>query len=418
MEDRPPEPTLTLSFLKGDLRKEFNHLFLECVRTRDKGMEFFMDHGRALANLREFLQEHAEEKLETGFTIVCEKLETSPGEARKRISLSYTWDAIRQYLDDKGSSIKMPTRVSHIDTLHAIEDIAQRPLAWERMYNEATTKQIAITAQWMDEWIGRYKPIALPSNIPAGLEDDEIEGDAPGQQPERLRRTLFHAEQFVWKMRRDAEGTEEPVVSSLQGSLHESVEEDSSADLPAAFENELSIIRTCLPKARQADPRALYDLWIQRYADAPSELSEASESDLVMPGASSTPTQDKPTPGTGPGFKHPPAINKVIDRIAKLCGGDQPHEVEQWHKLLNDPIKIKFLDLSDWDRHSDEDVRRIGRLIHGNFDKGLRDAIRIVERRIDLRTPLSFLIQQCMANGGRWEHIEGEFRVTVTEIRR
>jgi len=331
MEDRPPEPTLTLSFLKGDLRKEFNHLFLECVRTRDKGMEFFMDHGRALANLREFLQEHAEEKLETGFTIVCEKLETSPGEARKRISLSYTWDAIRQYLDDKGSSIKMPTRVSHIDTLHAIEDIAQRPLAWERMYNEATTKQIAITAQWMDEWIGRYKPIALPSNIPAGLEDDEIEGDGETQPGELL--------------------------------------ED---DVPQ---------------------------------DVPHGTREVSD-------------EDKPTPGTGPGFKHPPAINKVIDRIAKLCGGDQPHEVEQWHKLLNDPIKIKFLDLSDWDRHSDEDVRRIGRLIHGNFDKGLRDAIRIVERRIDLRTPLSFLIQQCMANGGRWEHIEGEFRVTVTEIRR
>ena len=328
MEDQPPEPTLTLSFLKGDLRKKFQELWLQCLRTRDYGIDYFMDHGRALGDIRMFLYEHAISHLDTGFAIICDKLETTPSEARKRISLANTWDALRQYLDDKGSPIRMPRRVSHIDTLHAIEDIAQRPLAWEQMYSEATDQQITITAKWMDTWITKYKPVPLSEGVPAGLEDDEVQADGEVQVTQPIKEDV-------------PRGTPTAKV------VHKEV-----------------------------------------------------------------------TPGEGPHFKHPPEAEKCIDRIASLCGGNNPQDVAEWRRLIGDPIKIKFQDLRDWDAHDDDAVRKIGRLIHGNLDKGLRDAIRIVERRVDLRTPLSAMLNHCIAEGGRWEHIEGQFRIMVTLMKR
>src|SRR5215472_34382 len=328
MEAQPPEPTLTLSFLKGDLKKEFQHYWLQCVRTASYGIENYMDHGRALADMRAFLKRADATKVESGFEVICEKLETTPGEARKRISLANTWDAIKGYLDDQGSPIRMPKRVSHIDTLNSIEDIAQRPLIWEQMYTQATEEQITITARWMEAWINNFKALPVPSEpvddigIP-GLGDDEIQGD----------------------------------------------DEVSDEDVPRGT-----------PQAKVAPPPK--------------------------------------APGEGPRFAHPPEVLQMIDRIATLCGGNEPDEVENWRKLIGDPIKVKFEDVVDWEHHNDEDVRRIGRLIHGNMDKGLRDAIRIVDRRVDIRTNLSYMINLCIAEGGRWEHIEGPFRVVVTKMKR
>jgi hypothetical protein len=330
MDDQPPEPTLTLSFVKGDLKKEFNHLWLQCVRTASYGIEHFMDHGRALADMRSFLKKFDQSHQEAGFALVCEKLETTVAEARKRISLANTWDAVRRHLDESGSHIRMPKRVSHIDTLNAIEDIAKRPVVWEQMYSQATDEQITITARWMDTWINNYKALPVPSEqiedgIPS-LGEDEIQGEGEVQ-------------------------------------VSKPTEEDVPHGTPAAQ-------ATTVPK------------------------------------------------GGGPLFKYPPEIEQIINRICTLCGGDNPEQVEEWRKILSDPLKVQFEDLIDWEyQRSDEDIRKIGRLIYGNMSQGLRSAIRVVDRRVDGRTTLSFMTELCTAEGGRWEHIEGSFRVTVTKIK-
>jgi hypothetical protein len=102
---------------------------------------------------------------------------------------------------------------------------------------------------------------------------------------------------------------------------------------------------------------------------------------------------------------------QAIDRIAKLCRGNNPEEIENWHKLISD--KVKFEDIMDWDHHNDEEVCKIGRLMHGNMGTGLRAAIRIVDRVIDSKTRLEDLHSLCIAEGGRWEHDDGAFRIVI-----
>jgi hypothetical protein len=101
---------------------------------------------------------------------------------------------------------------------------------------------------------------------------------------------------------------------------------------------------------------------------------------------------------------------QALKRILRLCGGDNPQEIAIWRRAL---AGVKSDDLLAWEQHNDEEVRKIGRLMHGDMGKGLREAIRVVERRVDMRTPVSMLIDLCLANGGRWEHIDGPFRIVV-----
>jgi hypothetical protein len=106
---------------------------------------------------------------------------------------------------------------------------------------------------------------------------------------------------------------------------------------------------------------------------------------------------------------------QAIERILSLCAGHDPEGIENWRKLISDKVKLE--DLLAWEDHSDEDVRRIGRLIQGTMVKGLRDAIRIVERRIDVGTRLGTLLDHRQANGGRFEHFEGSFKILVTQLK-
>jgi hypothetical protein len=55
------------------------------------------------------------------------------------------------------------------------------------------------------------------------------------------------------------------------------------------------------------------------------------------------------------------------------------------------------------------------RLTAGAFKKGVREALRIVQGTIDDQTPLSFMKNFCNANGGRWEHVDGGFRIVVAK---
>jgi hypothetical protein len=147
----------------------------------------------------------------------------------------------------------------------------------------------------------------------------------------------------------------------------------------------------------------------ERASDQKAEISLA---DILGRSTSTRPQSDNESGGADSQPEHSPEELQVIQRIATICGGNQSEEVEKWRRILSE--KVKFEDLLAWDHnHDDEDVRRIGRLIHGDFGKGLRDAIRIVDRVIDGRTPLSFLINNCIAEGGRWEHFEGPYRVVV-----
>jgi hypothetical protein len=116
-------------------------------------------------------------------------------------------------------------------------------------------------------------------------------------------------------------------------------------------------------------------------------------------------------------FKRPPDVDLAIERIARLCSGNDPAAAKGWREAISDPIKIKFEDLLVWNGHNEEDVRRIGQLVTGDFSSGLRRAIRIVDRVVDRRTPMDQMISLCIAAGGRWEHTEGSFRILVTHIK-
>jgi hypothetical protein len=122
------------------------------------------------------------------------------------------------------------------------------------------------------------------------------------------------------------------------------------------------------------------------------------------------------TPGEGPVFKHPPEVLKAIEKIVKACSGSDKENEANWRRILSDPVKIKFEQILAWANEDEENILKIARLIHGDFNAGLRTAIRIVKRTIDGRTTLSHLENYCLAQGGRWEHIDGEFRILVTKL--
>jgi hypothetical protein len=126
---------------------------------------------------------------------------------------------------------------------------------------------------------------------------------------------------------------------------------------------------------------------------------------------------DDTAPGDGPEFAHPDEIKKAIIRISNVCGGGNAVAVERWRKAISDPIKIKFGDLIVWEKHSDADIRRIANLIHDDFGIGLRRAIRIIDWKVDIKTRLGELLNQCAANGGRWEHTEAGYRILVTKMK-
>jgi hypothetical protein len=123
-------------------------------------------------------------------------------------------------------------------------------------------------------------------------------------------------------------------------------------------------------------------------------------------------TEDK-TPREG-SLRHPPEIMAIIKRIASVMGQSDQGKVAAWSAALSDPVKIKFEELISWDKHSDADVLRIGSLTTGDFGASLRAAMRVVDRVIDRKTRLEDLYNLCNADGGRWEHSDGTFRVTIT----
>jgi len=328
MEEQPPEPKLELGFVKADLRKELQRLWQECLRTRDYGIEHRMDHGRALLDMRSFLKQYEFEFKAGAFDRVCEALETTGSEARTRIAMAMTWDSVRTYLDESGSSVRMPRNEAHLMCLFKVDPV-DRGQIWEKIYTQAVQDETLITAQWMESWIKDYKALPVPSEE---VEDDGIP---------RL-------------------GEEE-----IEGEIEVSNEE------------------------------------------VPHGTKEAVATDV-----------EDETPGDGPGFEHPEVIKDAIRRIASICGGqDNPEAVESWRSVLSDQIKISFQDLLAWDNHNDDEIRKIGRLIHGDFGAGLRTAIRIVDKTIDTKTRMEDMIHHCIADGGRWEHIEGGFRIVVTKLK-
>jgi hypothetical protein len=117
-----------------------------------------------------------------------------------------------------------------------------------------------------------------------------------------------------------------------------------------------------------------------------------------------------PEPDKEPPRKRSTEELQAIERIVRLCAGDTPEAVAGWRREL---ANIQTDDLLHWNEHDDEAIRKIARLTHGNFGKGLRHAIRIVDQTIDGRTSISELKYRCDANGGRWEHVDDEFRITV-----
>ena len=70
-DNKPPVPELKLSFLKGELEREFQRCWINCVRTRDYGLEHRMDHGRALNDMRKLLARVDESRAQDAFAIVC-----------------------------------------------------------------------------------------------------------------------------------------------------------------------------------------------------------------------------------------------------------------------------------------------------------------------------------------------------------
>jgi hypothetical protein len=314
------ESNLQLGFLKGDELHEFMRLWDNCLRTMDRGMEYRMDHGRALQAMRAFLGQY-KEKGEKGWAQVCEELEIEMDEARFRISLSATWDEIREAIEESGSSVQMPRKEAHLRALFPL-DIWHRGRAWIQICEAAAETHTKITGPLIGIWVSNFK--ALPMAEVPTLDDDEIQGDD------------------------ETEG-----VSGVG---------EKETDVP------------------QGTP------------GPPSEEKTARDGSL----------------------KHPPEIIAIIKRIASVMGQSDLNKVAAWGAALSDPVKIKFEELISWDKHSDADVLRIGSLTTGDFGASLRAAMRVVDRVIDRKTRLEDLYNLCNADGGRWEHSDGTFRVIIT----
>jgi hypothetical protein len=167
--------------------------------------------------------------------------------------------------------------------------------------------------------------------------------------------------------------------------------------------------------ADQIDPQKIDEMILRCHhlnkERASNQQAEISLADILGRSTSQSPESDNDKQSTDSQPERSPEELQVIDRLATICGGNNPEEIESWRKLISD--KVKFEDLVDWEHHGDEEIRKIGRLMHGDMAKGLRDAIRIVDQRVDDRTTISFMKNYCIASGGRWEHIDGSFRVVV-----
>jgi hypothetical protein len=122
--------------------------------------------------------------------------------------------------------------------------------------------------------------------------------------------------------------------------------------------------------------------------------------------------KDEQSADAQPQPERSPAELQAIERILRLCAGHDPEGEASYRRALS---RVQTDDLLDWNREPDENIPKVARLIYGDFKKGVREALRIVRCVIDERTPLSFLINHCIADGGRWEHIEGGFRIIVAK---
>jgi hypothetical protein len=101
--------------------------------------------------------------------------------------------------------------------------------------------------------------------------------------------------------------------------------------------------------------------------------------------------------------------------LAILCAGNNPDNLASWRRAL---AKVPTNDLLEWNRESDENVRKVAELTAGKYKHGVQEALRIVRDVIDNRTPLSHLKLRCNAAGGHWEHRDGNFLIVITRTDR
>jgi hypothetical protein len=106
---------------------------------------------------------------------------------------------------------------------------------------------------------------------------------------------------------------------------------------------------------------------------------------------------------------------QAIERIVRLCGhGDHEGEAS-WRRALSE---IDSEDLLDWNEEPDEKIREVARLSHGNLQKGLRQALRIVRDVIDDQTRLGHFKHLCISRNGSFQLDEGVFYSSIVRFDR
>jgi hypothetical protein len=165
--EKPPEIKLELGFhIETAMRQRLVHLWHQCLITRDRGIEYRMDHGRALGDMREFLMQYDEAQREHGFRVVCDHLETTVDEANRRINMARTWDEIREYIEERGLSTPMPQSEWHLICLFGVQ-LPKRGEAWVRIYQDAIDNKAPVTGRRIQDWMDSAKALPVPSETVA-----------------------------------------------------------------------------------------------------------------------------------------------------------------------------------------------------------------------------------------------------------
>ena len=125
--------------------------------------------------------------------------------------------------------------------------------------------------------------------------------------------------------------------------------------------------------------------------------------------------QDKESAGADPQRERSDEELQAIERIVRLCSRSNPEGEASYRRALS---KVQFEDLLDWNREPDENIPRVMRLIHGDFKKGLRQALRIVRDPIDDQTRLGQLENLCNSSNGSFQCAHGNFYNSIIRFDR
>jgi hypothetical protein len=167
-------------------------------------------------------------------------------------------------------------------------------------------------------------------------------------------------------------------------------------DFDPATETDIDLEEIDPPKIKDA---AL--AWQEHDKDKGSNQSVIiSFHDILDVRAKSTPTPQAPEPDKEPPQKRSTEELQAIERIVRLCAGANPEGEASWRRGL---ATIQTEDLLDWNRQSDENIRRVANLTCGNFKKGLRQALRIVRQQIDGQTQLGDFKNLCISSKGTFQ---------------